>query len=154
MKSPVVFKRTMFALLLALGTIIFTGCAVYNEANMANLPVSDIVKMSKAGVPAKDIIRQIRSTHSVYMLRANELAELRNEGVQDSVINYMEKTHIDAERRNQAAQDYYYSYPGWYGYPNWGWGFGGPYGYWGWGPTVIIRGGGEFHEGHEGVHRK
>ena len=155
MKSPLVFKRTMFALILALGVIVFTGCAVYTQANLATLPVDDIIKMSKNGVPAKDIIGKIRQTHSVYLLPANELAELKNEGVQDSVINYMERTHIAAERRNQEAQDYYYSSPYGYGpYLGWGWGFGWPYGYWGWGPTVIIRGGTAFHGGHHDGFRR
>ena len=150
MKSPLIFKRTMFALLFTAGLIFITGCAVYNQAPSAALPVDDIVRMSKEGVPAKDIIKQIRQTHSVYLLPANELANLRNDGVQDSVINFMEKTQIQAARRDQATQDYYYNSPYGYGpYMGWGWGCGWPYGgYWGWGPTVIIRGGGGFHGGH------
>jgi hypothetical protein len=70
--------------------------------------VPDIVKMSKDGYSSKSIIKEIRQSHTYYTLKADQLSKLQNEGVPDSVINYMEKTHIDAVRRNQQINDSYY----------------------------------------------
>jgi hypothetical protein len=50
--------------------------------------------MSKDGLSSRDIINEIRHSHTVYTLKADELAKLQNEGVQDSVINYMEQAAI------------------------------------------------------------
>jgi len=55
--------------------------------------------MSKDGVSSKDIITEINQTHTVYSLKADQLFKLRDEGVQDSVLNYMEETKINAVSR-------------------------------------------------------
>jgi hypothetical protein len=157
MKRLFKIKHLFYLAIVFLGGMLMQSCAVNNEYVQSSVPVSDIVQMSKNGVSSKDIIKDLKRSHSVYFLQADQLAKLRNEGVQDSVLNYMEKTHIQAVRRNQQAEDYYYGGPGfgysWYG-PGWGWGWGWPYGYGGWayGPNIIIRGGeghGDFHGGEE-----
>jgi hypothetical protein len=156
MKSPLTFKTFIWPLSAFAGLLLLQGCAVYNPNYASTVPVSDIVKESRAGVPSKDIIRELRRTHSVYTLNANELARLKEEGVQDSVINYMEQTHLNAIRQEQRMEDYYYGYPGYGWGPGWGWGlgwgFGYPFGYWGWGPTVIVHGDfdHDFHGGSSG----
>ncbi len=149
MKSLIKFKNLVYLFFITIGAMLLQGCAVYYPNNMASVPVSDIIQKSQDGVSSKDIIKELRKSHSVYFLKADQLAKLRNEGVQDSVINYMENTHINAIRRNQRMQDSYYMGPGMYGYGYYG--FGWPYGgYWGWnmGPSIIIRGGRDYDGGH------
>lgn len=147
------YKHLISLLLITSGAMLLKGCVVYTPAITSAVPVSDIVQMSKDGVSSKNIIKDLRKSHSVYVLKADQLAKLRDEGVQDSVINYMENTHIKAIRQDQRMQDSYYGGPGMYGYGYPGFGFGWPYDYWGWnmGPTVIIRGGighgGGYHGG-------
>ncbi len=160
MKKLINFKRILYFLFFVAGAAIFQSCVAYNPYSEQQVTVPDIVQMTKEGRSSKDIIKEIRHSHTYYTLKANELAKLRNEGVQDSVINYMEKTHLDAVRRDQSMADSYYGY-GWpgmdyYGGFGYGWPYyGGGYGY-GWGPTVIIRGHnemgehGEFHGGFHG----
>jgi hypothetical protein len=150
MKILLKYKYLVYSVLLIFGVIFLQGCAVYQPNIVSAVPVSDIVQMSKDHVSSKDIIHDLRRSHSVYLLPADQLAALKNEGVQDSVINYMERTHMDYIRRNQQAEDSYSMWPG-YGYGFYGPYFGWPYyGWgWGWGPTVIVHGG-EGHEGHEG----
>jgi hypothetical protein len=159
MKSLVKFKLLIYLFLATTGTMLLQSCAVYNPYNLAVVPVTDIVQMSKDGISSKDIIDKLKDTHSVYLLQADQYAKLNSEGVQDSVINYMEKTKMQAIRRNQQMQDAYYGYPGMYDYGYWGMGFGWPYGYWGWpygyggwgfGPTIIFRGGGGYNGGYHG----
>lgn len=151
---------------IAAGILLFQSCVVYKPNNVPAVTVADIVQMSKDGVSSKDIIRDMRQSHTVYWLKADQLAKLRNDGVQDSVINYMEETHIKAVQRNQQMEDSYYWWQGPDGYLYGGLGFGWPYyGYWGWGwgPAIIFsghgyyggggfrggnfRGGGSFHGG-------
>ncbi len=144
------FSHLIYFFFFALGSMFLQSCAVYNPENLAIVPVSDIVRMSKDGVTSKAIINQMRESHSVYMLPADQLAKLKSEGVQDSVINYMQKTHLNAVRREQRMEDYYNGYPGMYGYPYYGYGFGWPYyGYWDWGfrPSIIIHRGGPAYRG-------
>jgi len=115
---------------------------VYNPEHLATLPVSDVVQMSKDGVSSKAIIGEMRKSHSVYMLSADKLAKLKSEGVQDSVINYMQRTHLNAVRQEQRMEDFYY------GYPYYGFGYGWPYyGYWGFGPSIIIHHRGPIYHG-------
>lgn len=156
MKSQLIYKRLIYFFLVAAGVIVLNSCAAYYPANQSALQVSDIVKMSKDGAYSKDIIRQIKRSHSVYKLPASELAKLRDEGVQDSVINYMERTNMESILRNERYQNYWYGYPGMYGYPysgfgypyyGFGLGFGWPYWNWGYSPAVIIRHSGENHGG-------
>ncbi len=149
MKKLINIKRVLLVVMILLLVVILQSCVVYqNPYTMQQVPVSDIVQMSKSGLSSKDIISQIRQTRSVYGLNAAELAKIRDEGVSDSVINYMENTHFDAI--NRSRQMYYPNY-GWdngYGYYG---GFGWPdYGYgWGWGPTIVYRNYGGFHGGRE-----
>ncbi|MGB8492564.1 MAG: hypothetical protein WCE64_16040 [Bacteroidales bacterium] len=158
MKSPIKLRAVIWPVSVAAGLFLLQGCAVYTPTSSEQVPVSNIVKESQAGVTSKDIIRELRSTRSVYMLNANQLAKLRNEGVQDSVISYMDHTRVNAIRREQRMNDYYYGNPGYAWGPNWGWGwgwdwgFGYPwgYGYYGGGPNVIIHGGGFDHDFHGG----
>lgn len=120
------------------GSLALTGCAVYNNTQPA-LPVSDIVQMSQDGAPSKDIIKDIRKTHSVYMLKADQLAELSREGVPDSVLNYMDRTRINAIRQEERSYGYYGPYD--YGSGFWPYGYIWPgYGY-GMGAAITIHGG-------------
>lgn len=146
MKKIINVKHLIGLFLTAAGAVMLQSCVVYSPYAQQEVTIPDIVQMSKEGVSSKDIIKEIRHSHSIYTLKANQLAKLQNEGVQDSVINYMEKTHLDAVRRSQQWSDSYYGWPGGYGYYG---GFGWPYGYnsWGWGPTIIYSGHGGFRGG-------
>lgn len=150
MKNLLKFKNLIYLFFITTGVMLLQSCAVYSPKNLASVPVSDIVQMSKDGVSSKDIIKELKDSHSYYLLKADQLAKLRDEGVQDSVINFMEMTKMAAIRHDQRMQDSNYGWPGMYGYGYYGLGFGWPYGgMWGWnmGPTVIIRGGGGYRGG-------
>ena len=154
MKKEISDMNVIKFLLIAAGVLILQSCVVYSPYSQQQVSVRDIVQMSKDGLSSRDIIRDIKQAHSVYTLKADQLAKLRDEGVQDSVINYMQKTHLDAIRRDQRIADSYYGWSGAYFGPYGGFGYGWPYGYlgYGWGPTIIIRGGGYggFHGGYHG----
>ena len=153
MKSLVKIKNLIYLFFITIGAMLLQSCVATYPNNLSSVPVSDIIQKSQDGVSSKDIIKELRRSHSVYFLKADQLAKLKNEGVQDSVINYMENTRINAIRRNQQMRDSYYMGPGWYGNGYYGYGYGWPYGgYWGWnmGPSIIIRGGRDLDDGHRG----
>jgi len=158
MKKLIKIRNAVLLILTLTAFSVFQSCAVYNPYDRQDIPLSDIVKMSNDGVASKQIIREIRQSHSVYALRADQIAKLRSEGVQDSVLNYMQKTHLDAVRHDQMMRDSYYGWSGGYYGPYGGIGYGWPYGLygWGWGPAIIISGHrsfGGFHGGSHGIRR-
>ena len=155
MKTRFNIRNKLYALLAVTGLAALQGCAVYEPSAEQIVTVPDIVQMTKDGLSSKDIIHEIRKSHTVYSLKADQLLKLREQGVQDSVLNYMEETKVRAARQEQRYAD---SYPWWmapdgYFYGSYGWGW--PYGSYGWGfgPTIIYdvhrnyRGGyhGDYH---------
>ena len=106
----------------------FLGCASVSTQDEAvgsppkPVTVPEILEMTEAGIPPFDIIEQMKQSKTVYRLKASQLARLKEEGVSDEVINYMQQTYIDAVKRNQAFEDW----------DNWtlggdGYWYGGPY---------------------------
>jgi len=86
--------------------------------------VTDIVAMSRAGEPEAAIVEKIRNSGTVYRLNASQLADLRKQGVPDTVINYMQRTYLEAVRRNQELVDQSYWTPYEDGYLYGGYPFG------------------------------
>lgn len=102
------FGWVVFLLLIGASFLFLWGCATV-EPKVVTVP--QIVEMSKAGTPAPDIIRTIRDSRTVYRLSASHLARLREQGVPDAVIDYMQQTYIDSVRRNQELEDWRYWTP-------------------------------------------
>jgi len=161
MKKLLKFRYVIYATLFVTGIAIMQSCAVDRVYTSQMVTVPDIVQMSKDGLSSKDIIKEIKKSHTVYSLKADQMVKLRDQGVQDSVLNYMEEAKIKAIRRDQryADSNYWPIGPGGYYYGSFGWGW--PYGYYGWGfgPSIVFdinRGyGGGYHAYHheiEGSH--
>ena len=74
---------------------------------------ADIVQMAREGRPADAIIPRIEESRAVYQLSATQLAQLREQGVPDKVIDYLQQTYIDAIRFSEwmRARDAYFYYP-------------------------------------------
>jgi hypothetical protein len=133
MRINSVSKRSArrFALLFISATVVvmFAGCATMGQSRPAPVTVPQIVSMAKSGVPAAGIISKIKASGTAYRLKASQLAKLENDGVPAEVINYMQKTYIDAVRRDTMYQDWqnwtmdddfwYGGYP--YGWPDYPW---------------------------------
>lgn len=145
-----------YLFIVASGIFVFHSCAVYTPYSFTPVTLPDIVKMSQDKVPAKTIINEIKKSHTAYTLKASEYAKLQKAGVSDSVVNFMQDTHLKMIRQDQRMQDSYYWNPAynnyWYGGLGWGWPY---YGYWGWNSSPIIIYGGGGHDGgfHGGGHR-
>ncbi len=71
------------------------------------LEPAEIVRLSKEGMPAKDIIARLHASQAVYTLDAAELVRLSQEGVPVEVLNYLQATQIDQLRREAERQSWY-----------------------------------------------
>jgi hypothetical protein len=94
--------------LLLLICLLVAGCTTYRQSP---LTVNQVVEMSKAGVPPSQIIAEMRDSHTVYPVKASQLARLHEMGVPDEVIDYMQSTYIASARRQQNMEDWYYWTP-------------------------------------------
>jgi hypothetical protein len=113
MMGPAGWKGAFFGSLMAALLIFFSGCATPEVRRAMPLTVSQIVEMSKGGVPADEIIERMRDSGAVYRLKASELARLHEEGVPDAVIDYMQETYLEALRRHEIREDWRSGF--WYG---------------------------------------
>ncbi len=80
----------------------------------ALLTKADIIRMSQAKLGDGVIINMINASGSYFNLRSNDVVELADSGVTDSVINAMIKTTQPEAEVNHGHV--YYVYPGWYPY--------------------------------------
>lgn len=80
------------------------GCAGLGEKLPPPPTVAEIVQMAKSGHSADAIIKRIHESRAVYQLPASELARMREQGVPDKVIDYLQQTYIDAVRYSEWAR--------------------------------------------------
>lgn len=77
--------------------LLVTACAGYPGG--PPFLVSEVVETAQGGAPAEEIVARMRAGGGVYRLRASELARLREQGVPDEVIDYMQETWLEQVRR-------------------------------------------------------
>ena len=78
------------------------GCA--GRPTRQQISVDEIVAMVSEGVSTDAIISKIQASRSVYPLPASRLIELKQKGVPDEVLDYMEQTYL-TEACRQAIWD-------------------------------------------------
>jgi hypothetical protein len=84
-----------FRSIVVLAAALVAGCA--SPPPLPPPPTTaEIVQMAKEGASAEAIIQRIEALRGVYPLPASELARLRAEGVPDQVIDYMQRTFVNA----------------------------------------------------------
>lgn len=120
-----IVSALMLSLVLA-ASLLLAGCATTTTKPSESkvLTVEEILQMSKNKVPSNDIIKKITESGTVYRLTASQLADLRQSGVADPIINYMQQTYLEAVRKDQSREDqrHYTAYGGYlYGGPPCGW---------------------------------
>jgi hypothetical protein len=125
-KYRLLYVQLVFVFTITAALSLLDGCATTSGTKKtAPVTVSEILQMSKDNVPPDEIIKKMRESRTVYRLKASQLAKLREEGVPDAVVNYMQKTYLDAVRRNQYLDDWSY----WTMGPDQYWYGGGPFGW-------------------------
>ncbi|HMF47826.1 MAG TPA: hypothetical protein VK603_04240 [Candidatus Saccharimonadales bacterium] len=97
-------KSTALALLVC--ATLLSGCSTFGFKQPDPITISQVIQMNKDGVPTDSIIKTMRDSDSVYRLTAAQLAELHDMGLPNPVLNYMQQTYIEAERREQSSEDW------------------------------------------------
>jgi hypothetical protein len=98
--------RTARLALASLALAPLAGCQAPGPAPEP-LSTERVLEFSAAGKAPEEIIGEIRKSRTVYVLRARDIKDLLDKGVDERVVDYMMETRIrDLERRF-----YYYSYP-------------------------------------------
>ena len=102
--------------LLLLVPMVTTACATTQKREPVTL--EQVIQMSKAGTPPADIINKLKESRSVFMLSGSQFARLHEDGVDDSVLDYLQNIYVasvdmDARLRYQSMY--------------WGYGWGPPY---------------------------
>jgi hypothetical protein len=116
--------------LLLLSAALAAGCAT--TPHKPAVTVEQVIEMSQAGTAPADIVHKMREAGTVYRLSGSELARLKERGVSDEVLDYMQGTNLDDARRRALTDyqsywgppyfgphGYWYGAPGWYGPPYW-----------------------------------
>ena len=95
------------------------GCAHFNTTKPEPITVPQVVKMAKDGIPADVMIAKMEASGTVYRLKASQLANLEDEGVPPEVIDYMQRTYLDAVKNDARYEHLRYwdqeGEFGWYG---------------------------------------
>lgn len=113
----------VFFLVLTLALV--GGCA--SVQSRPPVTIERVLDMTRQGTPPNDIIEEMRAAGTVYRLSGSQLAKLREQGVSDEVLDYMQDTYLDEAQRRARVSSYD---PYWYGpYPGAAW---APYPYY-WG---------------------
>jgi hypothetical protein len=119
---------------------------------LPKLPTAELVRMSREGKTADQIIAKIKETGSRYELSPSQMIELHAQGVGTEVLDYIqsaraqelrdrvaeeinqrEQRHADDLRREQALrrEGFYFYDPWWPAYPYFGLNWGHPFHYYG-----------------------
>ncbi|MBI4229028.1 MAG: hypothetical protein HY693_04815 [Deltaproteobacteria bacterium] len=87
--------------IISLPALFLGSCASVTSNTPSKVTVSQIIEMTKAGASNQEIINEIQQSKTVYKLDGNQYARLRQTGVSDNVINYMQETYTDEIQKRQ-----------------------------------------------------
>jgi hypothetical protein len=110
--------------------LLLVGCAGM-EQRPEPLSREEIVRMARAGEPAKAIIARLQATDTVMLLSAAEILKLAGEGVPTEALDWMQQAQIaEIRRRDAFAHMYGGGFPGYGAFgpcpPGWGARYGHP----------------------------
>lgn len=96
--------KKLLCLLLWINLCFVTGCAIIlpPRALPPQVPITEVVQMSKSGVNAQTIIAKIDSSLTVYHLSSKDVIQLKENGVPHEVIDFM----LATEKRDIAAREH------------------------------------------------
>ncbi|MGQ5523302.1 hypothetical protein ACUHMQ_08585 [Chitinimonas sp. PSY-7] len=102
--------RIIVALLLPLA-LLLNACATLPPP----ISVDEAIKLSKEGNSPDAIIEMMRASRSTYTLSASDIVRLSKSSLPEPVLDYMQKTQLDAARQEERLR--LWSERG----PRWGW---------------------------------
>jgi len=101
-----IWQRERPALMFLSCVTLLSGCATFGFKQPEPVTVGQVIEMSKEGVSPEAIVKKMRDSETVYRFTAAQLAELHDLGIADPVLDYMQRSYIEAERREQSREDW------------------------------------------------
>jgi hypothetical protein len=95
---------TSFLIMVCFPILFLGSCASVRSNGISKVTVPEIIEMTKAGASDQEIINEIEQSKTVYKLDGNAYARLRQIGVSDNVVNYMQETYTN-EIQNRQDRD-------------------------------------------------
>ena len=77
----------------------FLGCSLLPGHRTATMTLEDIVQLSQEKVAPQAIIAKLKESKMVYPLKADQVVELKEQGVDSEVLDYMLVAFVESERR-------------------------------------------------------
>jgi len=108
-------RSARFALALAT-CILASACATFEKREPMTL--EQVIQASKSGTPPADIINKLKESRTVFALSGSQFAKLREDGVDDTVLDYIQRTYVASVEMDTRLR-----YQSMYG----GYGWGTPY---------------------------
>ncbi len=97
--------KTICCLLLLAGLSL--GCESARRARLPPLTQADVIALVNAGEPDEAIMRRIDSTGTVFVLNADDIVALREAGVSDRLVTFMNDTKVRAAVEQERRRSYY-----------------------------------------------
>ena len=94
--------RILKCLIVGLAFSALAGCA--SAPTRPPPTIEQIVQMANSGRPAEDIVRELQDSRAVYALTASQIIKLHEQGVPQSVLDYMQNAYAEAIRRDARWQ--------------------------------------------------
>lgn len=140
------FKTGAWRCLIPIALATLVGCGTTSSRTAYTM--TQVIQLSRAGVPPADLVAQLRETRTILPVTGSQYAQLKEQGVSDEVLDYMQKTYVaqvEADARWRARSTYYG-----YGYGYYPYGYGYRYPYYGHGSGFSIGIGSGFGGGFGG----
>ena len=108
--------------------VVLSGCAGILQ-RPDPMTTEDVVRLVKAQTPPAEIVQKLRDTRTVLPLSGSQFAKLREQGVPDEVLDYLQSAYLGAIEFD-ARMRYQNMYWGGWGPPHPNRAFRGPLPYW------------------------
>lgn len=111
------FRSRARALAVAMTVALLAGCAGTFQ-RPEPVALDEIVRMARSGTSSTEIIKRLRDTRTVHALTGSQFAKLREQGVPDDVLDYLQNSYVGSVELDTRLR-----YEGFYG----PWGLPYPY---------------------------
>jgi hypothetical protein len=96
--------------------VLATGCATTASKSPQPLTQAEIIELAKAHTPDSEIVQRIKASGAVYRLSAVEVQRLHENGVSNTVIDFMLQEYVESVRSQERERSALY----WYSWePHW-----------------------------------
>lgn len=89
--------RSVIAVCLAISLL---GCSTLRGRKTVPMTLEDVVRLSREGESAESIIEKLKESKTAVLPKADEVVELKEQGVASEVIDYMIMSYVQRQMRN------------------------------------------------------